>query len=30
MRVESLPWGNENTEHRDVALSSNPNNPWAD
>lgn len=29
MRVESLPWGNENGHHPDVAESSNANNPWA-
>lgn len=29
MRVESLPWGNQDAHHPDVAGSSNPNNPWA-
>ena len=30
MRVESLPWGNQDALlHQDVALSSNANNPWA-
>lgn len=29
MRVESLPWGNEDSHHPDVAESSDANNPWA-